>query len=121
MKIKRLPLEERKWRLNNGRAAHPEYNACIIRSLAHTLLADLFIENPAALQKIATRMGFTEKEAGYLTYLEAAKIISCLRDSEPYCADTAIELMASPFMAFIERRWRDVQDPESTGGAENTA
>lgn len=106
-----MPLAEQIGRVKAGHSVHPEYNACLVRALACTLLKDFFRGNLAAFQRLARLMSLSEEDAGYLTYLEAAKIITAMQEATPYCADEAVELMALPFQKYIERRQNDDKNP----------
>lgn len=112
MKIKRIPLKERKFYLENNRAAHPEYNALLILNLAYTPLSAFFAWNPSALPCMAKLMDISEEEAGTMTYFQAAKIIDTMRATAPYCADEATLLMAEPFKSYQKERMRN-NDSES--------
>lgn len=99
-----MPLAEQIDRVKAGHSVHPEYNAHLVRALAHTLLTDFFKWNPAALRRLARLMSLSEEDAGLLTYLEATQIITAMQEATPYCADEAVDLMSVPFQQYIERR-----------------
>lgn len=113
MKIKRIPLKERKFYLENNRAAHPEYNALLILNLAYTPLSAFFAWNPSALPRMAKLMDISEEEAGTMTYFQAAKIIDTMRATAPYGADEAILLMAEPFTIYQKERMRNSDEKDT--------
>lgn len=114
MKIKRIPLAERKFYLKNNRSAHPEYNALLILNLAYTPLSAFFAWNPSALPRIAKLMDISEEEVGTMTYFRAAKIIDAMRATAPYCADEATLLMSEPFQIYQRERMRNSDSDEDT-------
>lgn len=113
MKIKRIPMAERKFYLENNRAAHPEYNALLILNLAYTPLSSFFAWDASALPKLAKWMDISEETAGSMTYFQAAKIIDTMRATAPYCADQAILLMAEPFQIYQRERMRNSDEKDT--------
>lgn len=113
MKIKCIPLAERKFYLENNRAAHPEYNALLVLNLAYTPLSSFFAWNPSALPRMAKLMDVSEETAGSMTYFQAAKIIDAMRATAPYCADEAILLMAEPFTIYQRERMRNSDEKDT--------
>lgn len=113
MKIKRIPLAERKFYLEHNRAAHPEYNALLVLNLAYTPLSVFFVWNPSALSRMAKLMDISEEEAGTMTYFQAAKIIDTMKSTAPYCADEAILLMAKPFTIYQRERMRNSDEKDT--------
>lgn len=113
MKIKRIPMAERKFYLENNRAAHPEYNALLILNLAYTPLSSFFAWDASALPKLAKWMDISEETAGSMTYFQAAKLIEAMRETAPYCADEAILLMAEPFQIYQRERMRNSDEKDT--------
>lgn len=113
MKIKRIPLAERKFYLENNRAAHPEYNALLILNLAYTPLSAFFSWNPSALPRMAKLMDVSEEAAGSMTYFQAAKLIEATRETAPYCADEAIQLIAEPFQIYQRERMKNSDEKDT--------
>ena len=113
MKIKRIPLAERKFYLENNRAAHPEYNALLVLNLAYTPLSSFFAWNPSALPRMAKLMDVSEEEVGTMTYFQAAKAINIMKSTAPYCADEATLLMAEPFTIYQTERMRNGDEKDT--------
>lgn len=113
MKIKRIPLAERKFYLENNRSAHPEYDALLILNLAYTPLSAFFTWDPAALPRLAKWMDISAEAVGTMTYFQAAKIIDTMRATVPYCADEAILLMAEPFTIYQKERMRNSDEKDT--------
>ena len=113
MKIKRIPLAERKFYLDHNRSAHPEYNALLVLNLAYTPLSAFFVWNPSALPRMAKLMDISAEAVGTMTYFRAAKIIDTMRATAPYCADEAILLMAEPFTIYRKERMRNRDEKDT--------
>lgn len=113
MKIKRIPLAERKFYLDHNRSAHPEYNALLVLNLAYTPLSSFFAWDPSALPHMAKLMDISEEAAGSMTYFQAAKLIEAMRETAPCCADEAILLMAEPFTIYQRERMRNSDEKDT--------
>lgn len=96
MKIETMPLRDRLDRLNNGEAAHPEYDGAVIRRMARMPIAR-YIGDSNAFSYLQSLIEIGEA----ITYQEAAKAVS----NAPYSPENVgqiVNLLAAPAVQIQE-------------------
>lgn len=115
MHIKPLPLAERFDRAYHNEAAHPEYNACLVRSLAHLTMDKYFYAADGAARRLAELLEVSETALHGATYLQIMLAIHAIWAERRRAAAEALGLMAVPFVLYAdyidkERSDRDGKD-----------
>lgn len=90
MHIKPLPLAERFDRVNHNGAAHPEYNACLVRSLARLTMDKYFYGADESVRRLAELMNCPEEAVRGATYLQVMLAIHTIWAKRPNAAAEAL-------------------------------
>ncbi len=116
MHIRPLPLAERIDRVHHNEAAHPEYNACLVRSLAHLAMDKYFYGADKSVRRLAELLNCPENAVRGMTYLQIMLAINTIWAERPDAAAEALGLMAVPFVLYADyiTEERSSEDEEDT-------
>ena len=104
MDIQKLPLTTRLNNLKSGYAAHPEYVAHSIQTMAETPMQIYFHASRRSQLQISRLLHLTAQEAETLTYQEIACRIAALRKIHPVMAYKTVEIIAEPLRKCYQER-----------------
>ncbi len=116
MHIKPITHAERFDRVNHNEAAHPEYNVCLVRSLAHLTMDKYFYGADGSVRRLAELLNCPEDAVCGATYLQIMLAIHAIWVERPDAAAEALGLMAVPFVLYADyiAEERSSEDEEDT-------
>lgn len=102
MPIQLLPLTERLNRAYDGRAAYPEYDVYLLRTLAHIPMDVYFDGEDESLRRLVEILGGSLEAVGHTTYREIMLTIESLWKGRPDEATEILDLMTVPFVSYMK-------------------